>query len=56
MPVPSGRFLRVVFRLSLVLNMVLIPYAFMKEHILYFFQHSHSHDWTTQPSADNPGL
>jgi len=46
---PSPRLLAIFFRLSLVLNMVLIPYVFMKDHIIYFFRHSNSHDWITQP-------
>lgn len=49
MNMPRSRFFRVIFRLSLLLNMVLIPYAFMKDHLIYFFRHSHSHDWITQP-------
>lgn len=46
---PPTRFLQVIFRLSLLLNMILVPTLFMKEHIIYFFRHSHSHDWITQP-------
>lgn len=46
---PPTRFLRIIFRLSLLLNMVLIPYVFMKDHIIHYFRHSHSHDWITQP-------
>lgn len=49
MNMPRSRFCRIIFRLSLLLNMVLIPYAFMKDHLIYFFRHSHSHDWITQP-------
>lgn len=46
---PPTRFLQVIFRLSLLLNMILVPALFMKDHIVYFFRHSHSHDWITQP-------
>ncbi len=46
---PPTRFLQVIFRLSLLLNMILIPTLFMKDHIIHFFRHSPSHDWITQP-------
>ena len=46
---PPTRFLQLIFRLSLLLNMILIPALFMKDHIIYFFRHSHSHDWISQP-------
>jgi lipopolysaccharide cholinephosphotransferase len=46
---PSNRLLRIVFRLSLLLNIILIPYVFMKDHVIHYLRHSHSHDWITQP-------
>lgn len=46
---PPTRFLQVIFRLSLLLNMILVPALFMKDHIIYFFRHSRSHEWITQP-------
>ena len=46
---PSPRFFLVLFRLSLLLNILLVPYALLKDHIIHFFRHSHSHDWVTQP-------
>jgi len=46
-------FLRVVFCLSLLLNIILIPCAFMKDNIIHYFRHSHSHDWITQPLMNN---
>ena len=46
---PSPRVLQILFRLSLVLNLILIPYAFLKDHIVYYITQSHSHDWITQP-------
>ena len=49
MDIPPNRFLKIVFCLSLLINIILIPYVFMKDHIIHFYRHSHSHDWITQP-------
>jgi lipopolysaccharide cholinephosphotransferase len=43
MKTPSNRFLRIVFQLSLLLNMILIPYAFLRDHIVYYLNHNDSH-------------
>lgn len=32
-----------------MLNIILIPYVFLKDHIFYFIRHSHTHDWISQP-------
>lgn len=46
---PSGRFLNLIFRLSLILNIMLIPYVFMKDHIIHFVRHNPSHEWILKP-------
>ncbi|MBM3632159.1 MAG: hypothetical protein FJX03_00405 [Alphaproteobacteria bacterium] len=46
---PPSWLLKAFFRLSLILNLIFIPYIFMKDHIINFFRNSHSHDWISQP-------
>jgi phosphorylcholine metabolism protein LicD len=46
---PSNRFSRVIFQLSLLINIILIPYAFLDDHIVHYLRHDDSHDWVTQP-------
>lgn len=48
-PQASSRFLRIVFHVSLLLNLILIPTVFLKDHLIYYLRRSHSHDWLTQP-------
>lgn len=49
---PTG-FLRVIFQLSLLLNILLIPYVFLKDHIFHFLRYSQSHEWVTQPVMES---
>lgn len=49
MKVPSSRFFRFFFRLSLLLNIVLIPCVYFRDHILHYLNHNNNHEWVTKP-------
>lgn len=47
--IPSPQFFKIVFRLSLILNIILVPTVFLKDHVLYYLRHNPDHQWVTQP-------
>jgi lipopolysaccharide cholinephosphotransferase len=49
MSLPSNRLFRIFFCVSLILNIILVPSVFLKNHIFYYIRHSRCHDWITQP-------